>query len=170
MSAEILGTIVQVFDMKFFEVCPKCNKRLRLRGDTFECDEHGVQQPTYNYILNVYLDDGTSNIRVNFWKAQSQRLLKLDDAQVLKFRDSTDFEKYKTELLGEQIKVLGRAKTNIMQKLEFTADVVFTDLNPEHEIEMLDHAKEVVLDTKETTVPKKKSDDDEFEISEDFLE
>lgn len=170
MSAEILGTIVQVFDMKFFEVCPKCNKRLRMRGDVFECDEHGQLQPMYNYILNVYLDDGTSNIRVNFWKAQTQRLLKLDDSQVLKFKDSTEFEKYKTELLGEQIKVLGRTKNNIMQRLEFTADVVFTNLNPEHEIEMLDHAKEVVLDTKETASPKKKSDDDEFEISEDFLE
>lgn len=177
MSAEILGTIVQVFDMKFFEVCPKCNKRLRLKGEAFECDEHGVQQPTYNYILNVYLDDGTSNIRVNFWKAQSQKLLKLDDAGVQKFRNSTEFEKYKTELLGNQIKLLGRAKTNIMQRLEFTADVVFVDLNPEQEIEMLDHAKEVVLDTKETLAPKNTSStpkasasDDEFEISEDFLE
>ncbi len=172
MSAEILGTIVQVFDMRFFEVCPKCNKRLRLRGESFECDEHGQQQPSYNYILNVYLDDGTSNIRVNFWKQQSQRLLKLDDTQMLRFKDSAEFEKYKTDLLGEQIKVLGRAKTNMMQHLEFTADIVFTNLNPEHEIEMLDHAKEVVLDTKETAVPssKAKSDDDEFEISEDFLE
>jgi len=180
MSAEILGTIVQVFDMKFFEVCPKCNKRLRLKGEAFECDEHGAEQPSYNYILNVYLDDGTSNIRVNFWKAQSQKLLKLDDAGVQKFRESAEFEKYKTELLGNQIKVLGRSKINIMQRLEFTADVVFTDLNPEQEIEMLDHAKEVVLDTKETAVPKSapskpaasasKEDNDEFEISEDFLE
>lgn len=172
MSAEILGTIVQVFDMRFFEVCPKCNKRLRLRGEVLECDEHGQQQPTYNYILNAYLDDGTSNIRVNFWKQQSQRLLKLDDSQILKFKDSTEFEKYKTDLLGGQIKVLGRAKNNIMQRLEFTADIVFTNLNPEHEIEMLDHAKEVALDTKETAIhsSKAKSDDDEFEISEDFLE
>lgn len=172
MSAEILGTIVQVFDIKFFEVCPKCNKRLRLHGEVFECDEHGQQKPNYNYILNIYLDDGTSNIRVNFWKQQSQRLLKLDDSQILKFKDSTDFEKYKTDLLGEQIKVLGRAKNNIMQRLEFTADIVYTDLKPEQEIAMLDHAKEVVLDTEETTTQSSqtKSDDDEFEISEDFLE
>lgn len=166
INAEILGTIVQVFDMRFFEMCPKCNKRLRLRGETFECDEHAQQIPVYNYILNVYLDDGTSNIRVNFWKQQCQRLLKLPDADILKFRESTEFEKYKTELLGEQIKVLGRAKNNITNRLEFTAEVVFTDLNPEHEIEMLDHAKEIILNT----APSKKTDNDEFEISEDFLE
>mgnify|MGYP003876390045 CR=1 FL=1 len=173
MSAEIMGTIVQVFDMKFFEVCPKCNKRLRLHGEVFECDEHGHQQPSYNYILNLYLDDGTSNIRVNFWKQQTQRLLKLSDEQILKFKDSEYFEKYKTELLGEQIKILGRAKTNMMQRLEFTADIVFTDLKPDQEIAMLDHAKEIVLDTKEiinNTSSKTKNDDDEFEISEDFLE
>lgn len=177
MSAEIVGTIVQVFDIKFFEVCPKCNKRLRMRAESFECDEHGTQQPSYNYILNIYLDDGTSNIRVNFWKSQTQRLLKLDDNQVLQFRSSALFEKYKTDLLGEQIKILGRAKNNIMQRLEFTADIVFTNLNPEAEIAMLDHAKEVVLDTKEAashssspSPTKPKNDDDEFEISEDFLE
>ncbi|MGV8150587.1 MAG: OB-fold nucleic acid binding domain-containing protein [Candidatus Woesearchaeota archaeon] len=171
VSAEILGTVVQVFDIRFFEVCPKCNKRMRLRAESFECDEHGREQPSYNYIMNVYLDDGTSNIRVNFWKAQAQRLLKLDDSQIVKFKDSGEFEKYKTELLGEQIKILGTAKNTMMNRLEFTAEVVFTDLNPEHEIEMLDHAKTVVLDAKGPAKTKvASSDNDEFEISEDFLE
>lgn len=166
ISAEIFGTIVQVFDIRFFEVCPKCNKRLRLREEHFECDEHGTQQPSFNYILNIYLDDGTSNIRVNFWKQQAQRLLKLNDAEMLKFRDAAEFERYKTELLGNQIKILGTTKNTMMNRLEFTADVVFTDLQPDQEIEMLDHAKEVVLDTK----PLPKDSSDEFEISEDFLE
>ena len=67
------------------------------------------------------------------------------------------------------MKILGTAKNTMMNRLEFTADVVFTGLKPEQEIEMLDHAREVVLDTK----PQEKSSkpaDDEFEISEDFLE
>lgn len=169
ITAEIFGTIVQVFDIRFFEVCPKCNKRLRLHGEKFECEEHGPQTPSYNYILNIYLDDGTDNIRVNLWKQQTQRLLKLDDSQIIKFKDNSEFEKYKTELLGEQIKVLGRVKKNIMQNIEFSADLVFTDLNPDQEIAMLDHAKEIILDTK--NVPEaKKHLDDEFEISEEFLE
>lgn len=202
MSAEVIGTILQVFDIKFFEVCPKCNKRLRLKEDHFACDEHGVQTPSYNYVLNVYLDDGTDNVRTIFWKQQSQRLLKLDDAGMENIRlHPENFEKYKTDMLGEQIKVLGTAKNNMMGRLEFSADIVFVDLNPDHEVELLDHMREVTLNTRPVSGPETpassapepqraridantvkrvldskanvvKSDeiDDEFEISEDFLE
>ena len=164
MTAEVMGTIVQVFDIRYFEMCPKCNKRMRLKNDVFECDEHQVQKPVFNYILNVYLDDGTSNIRVNFWKQQAQRLLKLNDEEIVKLNnDPAGFEKFKTELLGEQIKVLGTVKNNMMNRLEFTADLVFTDLNPEHEIEMLDHEKEVVLESK-PEIKKDRSDAKKREI------
>jgi ssDNA-binding replication factor A large subunit len=197
MSAEIIGTILQVFDVKFFEVCPKCNKRLRLREDQFACDEHGAQQPTYNYVMNVYLDDGTGNIRTIFWKQQSQRLLKLNDNEFNAIRISPEmFEKYKTDMLGVQIKVLGTVKNNIMGRLEFNSEIVFTDLNPDHEIEALDHMREVALEVrpmtsnnsgaentkstpstnssaeraKQLAQATKPEGDDEFEISEDFLE
>jgi len=204
MSAEVIGTILQVFDIKFFEVCPKCNKRLRMRDDQFSCDEHGAQSPTYNYVLNVYLDDGTDNIRTIFWKQQSQRLLKLDDSGMENIRLHPEvFEKYKTDMLGEQIKVLGTTKNNMMGRLELNAEIVFVGLNPDHEVELLDHMREVTLNTRpvtssevstsnkpnalptepkvDTTSIKRvvdskanivKSDelDDEFEISEDFLE
>jgi len=198
LSAEIMGTILQVFDIKFFEVCPKCNKRLRLRDDSFACDEHGIQTPIYNYVLNVYLDDGTGNIRTIFWKQQSQRLLKLTDAEFNTIRVQPElFEKYKTDMLGVQVKILGTTKNNIMGRLEFNSEIVFTDLNPDHEIELLDHMREVALevrpltnntptDTSSTPKPNplanaaerakqiaqatKPEGDDEFEISEDFLE
>lgn len=205
MSAEVIGVILQVFDVKFFEVCPKCNKRLRLRDEQFACDEHGIQNPTYNYVLNVYLDDGTANIRTIFWKQQSQRLLKLDDAGFNEIRIHPEiFEKYKSDMVGEQIKVLGTAKNTMMGRLEFNAEIVFRDLNPDQEVELLDHMREVALDIRPTTsaevntgsstggkisvgsgiganavksileskanVVKSDELDDEFEISEDFLE
>jgi len=186
MSTEILGTIVQVFDIKFFEVCPKCNKRMRLKNNTFECDDHGALPPSFNYVLNIFLDDGTGNVRINLWKQQTQRLLRMPDDDVLKFKDAPEsFEAMKNKLLGEQVKVLGNTKINIMGRLEFTADLVFTDLNPDQEIEMLDHAKKIVLETnkydaidvnaaknssKKESSDAKSGSDDEFEISEDFLE
>jgi len=200
MSAEVLGTILQVFDVKFFEVCPKCNKRMRMREDQFACDEHGTQVPTYNYVLNIYLDDGTGNIRAIFWKQQSQRLLKLSDEQFNVIRQQPElFEKYKTDMLGNQVKLLGTVKNNIMGRLEFNSEIVFTDLNPDHEVEALDHMRTVALETRpaanpqtiegvnvapkpsiaasaaerakqiaQATRPEKL--EDEFEISEDFLE
>ncbi len=39
-NVEILGTIVQVFDPRFFEVCPQCNKRAKQKEDGFYCDTH----------------------------------------------------------------------------------------------------------------------------------
>jgi len=197
VSAEIMGTILQVFDVKFFEVCPKCNKRLRLRDESFACEEHGIQTPIYNYVMNVYLDDGTGNIRAIFWKQQSQRLLKLTDNEFNAIRIAPElFEKYKTDMLGVQVKILGTTKNNIMGRLEFNSEIVFTDLNPDHEIELLDHMREVALEVRPMTSSNnentngssgtatvtaavrakqiaqatKPEGDDEFEISEDFLE
>ena len=40
-DAELLGTIVQVFDLKFYEICPRCGKRARPSVDLFECSQHG---------------------------------------------------------------------------------------------------------------------------------
>jgi hypothetical protein len=168
---------------------------LRLREDQFACDEHGTQTPTYNYVMNVYLDDGTGNIRAIFWKQQSQRLLKLNDNEFNAIRIAPEmFEKYKTDMLGVQIKVLGTVKNSIMNRLELNAEIVFTDLNPDHEIEALDHMREVALEvrpitsngsssttedvhaknsaerSKQIAQAIKPEGDDEFEISEDFLE
>jgi ssDNA-binding replication factor A large subunit len=174
MSADILGTIVQVFDIRFFEVCPKCNKRLRLKEDGFYCDEHSKQEPNFNYVMSIFVDDGTSSIRASFWKQQTQKLLGIPDQEVRSFKDNiSGFERYKTELLGRQVKLLGSVKTNMMGRLEFNSDLVYTNLDPEQELEMLDHAKEIALESKPSAPEKQKSDsgsDDEFEISEDFLE
>lgn len=194
MTGEILGTIVQVFDIKFFEVCGQCNKRLRMDSTgTFLCDDHGIQKPQYNYVTSIYVDDGTGNIRVTCWKQQTQKLLNKSDDEILGFKNIPGgFEPFKTDLLGEQIKVLGRAKNNITARLEFTADIIYRNLDPTQELKELEHAKPVTLKTNKydekpitntaqthtpahsttptQTVKSNELSDDEFEISEDFLE
>src|SRR4030042_326281 len=86
-NVEVLATIVQVFDINFFEVCPKCNKRVRLRDEGFICPTHGKVEPAYNYVLNIYLDDGSDNIRVVFWRQQIEELLGMSREQILAFKD-----------------------------------------------------------------------------------
>ena len=145
----------------------------------------------------------SGTVRVSCWKLQTQKLLKLSDEEIQKFRSNDGFEKYKTELLGEQIKILGAVKNNMLGKLELSAELLFRDLNPEQEIEMLKHEKPVVnqasnyvpqsnfisnnnsntqsqktsynqSNSSEKTTSNKtitsNDTDDEFEISEDFLE
>jgi len=40
-SCELFGTIVQVFDIRFYESCPECKRRLKGGTDGFFCETHG---------------------------------------------------------------------------------------------------------------------------------
>ncbi|PIN77964.1 hypothetical protein COV16_06355 [Candidatus Woesearchaeota archaeon CG10_big_fil_rev_8_21_14_0_10_34_8] len=139
INIELLGTIVQVFDIKFYERCPQCRKRIKEQESGFQCQQHGVVQPEYGSVMNLYLDDGSNNIRVVFFANQIQQLLKKTDADLQVFRQSPEtFEKIKTNLLGEMIKITGKASKNQMfDRLEFVVNTVDTNVNPEEEIARL---------------------------------
>lgn len=126
-QVEIMGTVVQVFDPKFFEVCPQCNARLKEVDGQWSCAEHGALMPEYSYLVNVFLDDGTDNLRVVLFRNQAERLLQRTKEQMVGFRAAPDtFEPLKTELLGEQFRFIGRAKKNtFFDRLEFVANQVF---------------------------------------------
>lgn len=138
-NVEILGTIVQVFDLRFFTVCPECNKRVYEREGKFSCGAHGDVVPSHNYVMNAFLDDGSENIRTVFWKEQTLRLLGKTDAEVLKYKDEpTAFEGVKNELLGNIVKLVGRVNKNEMfDRLEFNAQLVFTEPDPQEEMDKL---------------------------------
>lgn len=143
-NVEIFGTIVQVFDPRFFEICPECNKRARQRETSFVCEEHGEIKPNYSYVLNVFLDDGTDNIRAVFFRNQAERLLAINKDDILKYKDEPEkFEEVKTKLLGEQIKIVGRINKNEMfDRLEFIARFVYPNPDPKEEIERLQAIKQ----------------------------
>ena len=109
----ITATIVQAYDPRFFESCPECNKRMKEENGEFICAEHGKQEPNYNYVMNIFLDDGTANIRATLWKEQIQKLLGKPHEEILKLRSDHDLlEETKTDLLGRIIKARARVKTN----------------------------------------------------------
>ena len=138
-NVEILATIVQVFDLNFFEVCPQCNKRIRLKDEGFSCPTHGKVEPDYNYVLNLYLDDGSDNIRVVFWRDQVEQLLDMDKSHVMAFKDDpTKFEPMKTELLGNIVMISGRANKNQnFDRIELVANKVDKSPDPDEEIKKL---------------------------------
>ena len=55
--------IVQMFDPRFFNVCPECGKKPATEGEDFVCAEHGKIMPEKRGILNLVIDDGTESIR-----------------------------------------------------------------------------------------------------------
>ncbi len=134
---EIFGTVVQVFDPRFYAVCPVCNKKVQQQGDEFTCNEHGKVTPKYNYVMSLFIDDGSGNIRAAFFNRTALDLIKKTEDEMQTYRSSPEqFESVKTEILGETIKVFGRVNKNQMfDRLEIMANKVEVDVNPAEQIE-----------------------------------
>lgn len=139
-DVELLGTIVQVFDLRFYEICPRCGKRAKPSTDLFVCSEHGNVIPAYAYVLNAVLDDGTETIRCVFFRNQAEKLMSMGQEQILKFKNEpAEFEAVKNELLGTIVKVNGRSnKNSLFNRVEFIAEQVHPNPDPEEEIKRLD--------------------------------
>ncbi len=138
-NSEILGTIVQVFEPRFFEVCPTCGTRAMQKDGKFYCRQHDLVEPAYSYVFNVSLDDGTGNIRCAFFREQAEILTGKSAGQMLEYRTSPEkFADVKNELLGNIIKISGRAKKNEMfGRIEFTAQRVDPKPDPAKELELM---------------------------------
>ncbi len=135
-NVELIATVVQVYEPRFYDACPECRKKV----DGVLCPTHGEVKPEVNFNLSAFLDDGTGNIRVSFWKKQSLVLTGLSEEEFVKFReDPVGFETVKTELLGEILKVVGNVRRDEQyDRLEFTAQLVFKDVDPERELQNLE--------------------------------
>jgi len=40
-SVRVRGIVVQVFQPRFYSVCPNCNKKVNQEGEEYKCGEHG---------------------------------------------------------------------------------------------------------------------------------
>ena len=105
---ELVGTIVQAYDPRFFN-----------RKDS---DEEGV-------VTNVLIDDGTANVRVGCFDEVVFKIFDMNKDEVFANKDGS-WEEAKTNVLGEIIKVQGRAKLNtVYNTVEVTADSI--DMSPD---------------------------------------
>lgn len=110
---EIIGTIVQVFEPHSYSACPVCNKKVISDSAGTSCAEHGAVAPKQAFILNAFIDDGSSNIRVAFFRDLAEKLI----------NSQTNIELLKKELLGKQFIIRGKTILNQMfNRLEFNAN------------------------------------------------
>jgi len=169
-NVELIATIVQVYDPRFFDSCPKCNKKLISDN---QCAEHGEVVGSMNCSMNAVLDDGTGTIRATFWKQQALRLTKSDEPAFARFReDPTSFEDVKNDLLGEFLKVVGKVRRNEQQdRLELTAQLVTLDVDPAKELEGLQRKFEsspaVAVQKVQAAIEKKEADESGMSVVED---
>ncbi len=129
-NIEIFGTVVQIFDPKFFKVNSE-GKRIK--------EDENPEGATYGAVLNVFADDGSDNIRIVLWKNQILNFLNVSEEELIAFKDDpASFEEYKNKMLGAMMKFIGRiTKNEMFGKLEFVANVVLSDVKPEEEIKNL---------------------------------
>lgn len=144
-NVEILGTVVQLYDPRYFEVGPDGKRATE-----------GEETQT-NYVVSAFLDDGTGTIRTTFWRQQSQRLLEKSDEEMLAYRDNlAAFGDVKTDMLGEIVKVVGRCKRNEQfDRIEFTANLVFRNVDPEQELARIKSESSESIETSDAPQPVK---------------
>ena len=135
----VLGTIVQIFEPRFYEACPKCNKKLEATDGRFNCKTHGNVSEVLVPILNLFLDDGTDNIRVVAFRNQAERILNLDIEKIREFKEKPEnFNKIREEILGKQLVIVGRVSKNEMfDRKELMAQRII-EMNPEELIKELE--------------------------------
>jgi replication factor A1 len=145
IEVELLGTVVQAFDPRFFEICPQCGKRAKVgEGENiFLCEEHGEIKPHYSYVFNLVLDDGTETIRAVFFRNQMEKLLEMRSEDILQYKDEPEkFEDIKKGMLGSMVKVRGRVNKNaFFDRLEFISQDVDPRPSAEEELKRLEASK-----------------------------
>lgn len=107
-TAKIRVTIVQVYEPRFFFVCPKCNVRVIQDQGKFVCKEHGQVEAKEKAVLTLVGDDGSSNIRITCFQNVLEKLF----SDPLKLKDVGFFLKEKDGLLGKEFIFEGRIKKN----------------------------------------------------------
>lgn len=122
-NVQVRAVIVQMFEPRFFNVCPACNKRISELG---ECQEHGRVTGEKRALLSLVLDDGTETIRAVLFSEQIDKLIGKKEIEDLEL-----FFKKRTEMLGKELFFIGQVRKNkIYDNLEFfVQDLIEIDID-----------------------------------------
>ncbi len=116
-NIRVRGVVVQVFQPRFYLVCPECNKKVAQDGESYKCAEHGVVVPKKKAILNFVLDDGTESMRVVMFSDQINALIPEGDLQ-----DEKKATAFRDDFIGTEIYLSGIVKRNqLFNNLEIVA-------------------------------------------------
>ena len=143
---EVFGTVVQLFDPYFFEVCALCQKRLRQKNPAI-CEEHGQVSVKYSCVLNAILDDGSENMRAVFFRELASSFLGISFDQLLDLRvNQGQMEEIKTKALGMFVVASAKVSSNqLFNRLELVVRSIETKPDPQKEIKIIDDIKNSVL-------------------------
>lgn len=126
---DVLGTVVQLFEPRFYHACELCGKKASLVGDNYKCAEHDKAVVKELPVVNFYFDDGSGNIRVVAFRDVAYEILGVSGVDEIK--DVNKFEEIKNKILGSQFIINARVSKNTMfDRIELVANRV-SNINPE---------------------------------------
>ncbi len=122
LNVGIFGTITQLFEPRFYEACPDCNKKARLYDGKFQCDVHGTITEKLVPIVNFFFDDGTESIRAVAFRNNAEEILDLKTEQLYELRQYPEkIEEIKNKIMGKQLTLIGKVtKNELFERKEFT--------------------------------------------------
>jgi len=106
-GVKVRGTVVQLFNPRFYHVCPECGKKAEQDGEGFKCGEHGKVQAKDRAILNFVVDDGSETVRVVLFSDSIGQLIPEEDLQ-----DAEKLNAFRDDFLGSEIWLSGNVKKN----------------------------------------------------------
>jgi len=129
---EISGTVVQLFEPRFYIACPECNKKI----EGSNCEKHGTVTPKEVPVFNFFFDDGSDSVRVVAFRENAEKILGAKGEGIKEKK----FEDLRRDVLGKQFMINGKVVKNEMTNTnEFIANEV-------GELNALEVANELVED------------------------
>lgn len=104
-NVTVRAFIVNVFEPKFFEICPECKKKVIEN----ECKEHGKVISEKRCLLSLIIDDGTENVRATIFQDVLERLFSREDLE-----NTGVFAIKKQDFLGKEMIFKGQIRKNSM--------------------------------------------------------
>ena len=105
-NTSVRAFILQVFEPRFFHVCPECSKKVVQEGEFFSCGKHGKIIPEKRAVTSIVVDDGTDSIRAVLFH---EVLAKLGFSQL---EDLGKFADEKENFLGKEMFFTGNIRNN----------------------------------------------------------
>ena len=102
-SVSARAFIVNIFEPRFFEVCPECKKK----AENMECLQHGRIVPEKKVLLNFVIDDGSDSIRAVMFSDTVEKLIERNELE-----NPEIFAAKKKDLLGKELIVSGKVRKN----------------------------------------------------------
>lgn len=128
-TVTIFGTVVQIFEPRFYDACALCSKKVVMAEEGFLCPTHGQVKTVAQPVLNVVVDDGTEAIRVICFRDLVKQMLEMDDPTLIR-ENPEKFREVQRKVAGKQLKIEGKVIRNtFFDRLELRANA-FEEADP----------------------------------------